>query len=370
MRRLGYFLHVLVTMREGEVDEASLAKLRSTVDRVDLVERTPKFQSFATLKPTLIASNNSLANFPLSGEYDLTLAESEHVTPIFDNPLLRTRIRVLRVHNNERKYMWELARANKGPNWKLFFAAETLRYHLLGDKQYKKLDALWFISKIEFETYSRSQLAQKVQPMWLPPSLNLKNMPRRTRSDSKRVLFVGGLANPLNQEGIRWYLSKVHPNLKSFPDYEFVIAGSAGKSESARLLALEADGIDRCSVQLDIENLNPLYDSCALLINPMRNGSGVKMKTVHAVQHNIPLVTTTVGAEGSGLVDREHIRVADEPEEFLSAVSDLLSNPAMGDSMSDRAYRYLAANYNSDENIERLLNLLLGPSTKAEPVLG
>jgi glycosyltransferase involved in cell wall biosynthesis len=229
---------------------------------------------------------------------------------------------------------------------------------------------LWFISKIEFETYSRSQLAQKVQPMWLPPSLNLKNMPRRTRSDSKRVLFVGGLANPLNQEGIRWYLSKVHPNLKSFPDYEFVIAGSAGKSESARLLALEADGIDRCSVQLDIENLNPLYDSCALLINPMRNGSGVKMKTVHAVQHNIPLVTTTVGAEGSGLVDREHIRVADEPEEFLSAVSDLLSNPAMGDSMSDRAYRYLAANYNSDENIERLLNLLLGPSTKAEPVLG
>jgi len=92
MRNLGYSVHVLITIREGEghQNDSGLRELRSMVDRVDLVERAPRFRSLLGLRPSLVARNDTLAAFQLNGEYDMTIAESEHVIPIFDNPLLRS----------------------------------------------------------------------------------------------------------------------------------------------------------------------------------------------------------------------------------------------------------------------------------------
>jgi glycosyltransferase involved in cell wall biosynthesis len=368
MRRLGYKVHAVVTARKGERDDASLAALRSVAYRVDFVERAPRLKGLASLKPILISSNNPLAEVPLSEDYDVTLAESEHAIPIFDNPQLRTKVRILRVHNNERKYMWELARADERLGWKLFFAAEAFRYFLGGERIYRKLglDALWFISRQEFEGFSRGWPSLNAVPTWLPPSVTLGRRTRTNGPASKRVLFVGNLAGPLNREGLRWYLSEVHPALMKDPSYELVIAGSAGGSKAAQLLAREARALGSCIVHLDLEELGPLYDSCGVFINPMRRGSGVKMKTVHAVERQVAIVTTSVGAEGSGLTDGEHIRVADEPYKFVEAVTDLLNNPAAGDSMARRAFQFLKAHYDSDRNIESLLNSLLGVPTTAE----
>ena len=372
MKRLGYRIHVLVTVRRGETDEAGLKALRAVVDRADVVERAPKLSTLSTLKPTLIASNNTLADFPLDQDYDLTLAECEHTIPIFDNPRLRTGLRVLRVHNNERKYMAELSRADRRLSWKLFFAAESMRYGLLGDGVYRRLglDAFWFISKEECENFSRRQSSLKAAPMWLPPAVTVGLRPEHGGASSKRVLFVGGLGNPLNREGVRWYLSAVHPLLLNDPDYEFAIAGSAGGSEPAHELAQEAAAAPRCQVHLDLDDLGPMYQSSALLINPMRQGSGVKMKTIHAIQQGLPLVTTSTGAEGSGFIDHEHIRVADAPADFAAAVTELLNDPALRDSMAARAFRHLTAHYNSDENIERLLNSLTGSPATARLAVG
>src|SRR6202040_4430750 len=96
---------------------------------------------------------------------------------------------------------------------------------------------------------------------------------------SKRVLFVGGLKNPLNREGVRWYLKEVHPRLIPHPGYEFIIAGNAAGSPAAFELARQARKEKRCTVHLDVADLDALYDSCGLMINPMRRGSGVKLKT-------------------------------------------------------------------------------------------
>jgi glycosyltransferase involved in cell wall biosynthesis len=366
MRRLGYAIHLLVMSPKGQVDEMALAELRSLVGRVDFVERSPMRRSLATSAPTLVSRNSSLADVSLSDEYDMTLAESEHVMPIFDNPRLRTRLRVLRVHNHESKYMWELARSDERPGWKVFFALEALRYRRFARTAYRKLDAVWFISRHEYERFNLDQLAPRASAAWLPPAVTLEGRPERTGPGSRRVLFLGGLKNPLNRDGVRWYLKEVHPLLTEDRNYELVIAGNAEGSHAAHLLAREACRMGRCAVHLNLGNLGPLYDGCAVIINPMRRGSGVKMKTIHAIQHRIPLVTTSVGAEGSGFADKEHIRVADEPNAFADAIRDILDSPARGDAMADRAYQYLTAHYDSDKNIKRLLSSLLAPPITAE----
>lgn len=370
MSRLGYSIHALVMAPKEPVDEHSLAEMRSLVERLDFVERWPMRRSLATFVPTLVSRNNTLAILPLSEQYDITLAETEHVLPIFSNPQLRTRLRVLRVHNNESKYMWELAQTEERFGWKLFFSLEALRFLPFVKSAHRSVDSVWFISQRECQNFMRGRPLADARATWLPPSLTLGSIPERRAVRSKRVLFVGGLKNPLNREGIRWYLKEVHPRLTADPDYELIIAGNADGSSSAHLLARQAMGEERCTVHLNVADLGPLYDSCALIINPMRRGSGVKLKTIHAIQHRTPLVTTSVGVEGTGFADKEHVRVADAPEAFAAAVMDLLNNPELGEKMANLAYQYLIRHYDSSKNIERLLESLLAPVAAREQAVG
>jgi glycosyltransferase involved in cell wall biosynthesis len=369
MSRLGYSIHALVMAPKEPVEQHRLTVLRSLVERLDFVERSPMRRSLATFVPTLVSRNNTLATLPLSAQYDITLAETEHVLPIFSNPQLRTKLRVLRVHNSEAKYMWELAQTEERFGWKLFFSLEALRFLPFVKSAHRSVDSVWFISQSECQNFMRDGALADATASWLPPSLTLGPIPERPAVRSKRVLFVGGLKNPLNREGIRWYLKEVHPRLTADPDYELIIAGNAEGSSSAYLLARQAMREEGCTVHLNVADLDPLYDSCALIINPMRRGSGVKVKTIHAIQRRIPLVTTSVGVEGTGFADKEHVRVADEPEAFAAAVKDLLNHPELAEKMSTSAYGYLIRHYDSDKNIETLLQSLLAPSAARELAL-
>jgi glycosyltransferase involved in cell wall biosynthesis len=357
MRNLGYSVHVLITIREGEghQNDSGLRELRSMVDRVDLVERAPRFRSLLGLRPSLVARNDTLAAFQLNGEYDMTIAESEHVIPIFDNPLLRTKLRVLRVHNNESKYMWELAHADERLSWKAFFGLEALRYRGYMRVAHEKASFRWFVSQVECPGFGTGEIKTKQTAVWIPPAVSLRDVPERPPKERRRVLFVGGLKNPLNRYGLRWYLQKVHPLLIQNPIYELAIAGNTEGTKPAHDLLKWAQTLGRCSVHPDVSDLGPLYDSCALLINPMRRGAGVKLKTLHAIQRKIPLVTTSTGAEGSGFVHREHIRIEDSARGFADAVLEILQDPESGVAMAKRAYTFLAANYNHEKNIERFL---------------
>lgn len=361
MNRLGCSIHALVMAPKKPVDQDSLAAMRSVVDRLDFVERWPTWRSLTTFEPTLVSRNYTLASVPLNQPYDLTLAETEYMFPIFSNPQLQTRLRVLRVHNSESKYMWELARTEESLTWKLFFFIEALRFLPFVKSAHRRVDSVWFISQDEWQDSARGHRPANARVAWLPPSLTPGSISERYAARSKRVLCVGGLKNPLNREGIRWYLSKVHPRLIADPDYELIIAGNAAGSPSAHLLAQQAMGETQCTVHLNVRDLDPLYDSCALMVNPMQRGSGVKLKTVHAIQRRIPLVTTSVGLEGTGFADKEHVRVADSPEAFAASVMELLNAPELGGRMADLAYQYLVRHYDSDKNIQRLLESMVAP---------
>ena len=67
------------------------------------------------------------------------------------------------------------------------------------------------------------------------------------------------------------------------------------------------------------EELIALYSRAACAVVPLRFGAGVKGKVLEAIRYGVPLVTTSIGAEG--IPDAfEVMRVADEPEFFAQAV--------------------------------------------------
>ena len=84
-----------------------------------------------------------------------------------------------------------------------------------------------------------------------------------------------------------------------------------------------------------IPDLASFYGSARVVISPVRFGSGVKIKTVEALQFGLPVVSTTVGAEGIDLHGVKAVEITDAPEVFARAVCRLLTDPVAWDARRD-----------------------------------
>jgi glycosyltransferase involved in cell wall biosynthesis len=112
--------------------------------------------------------------------------------------------------------------------------------------------------------------------------------------------------------------------LRQQADLEFCIAGSNAPAE---VLALSG----RRGVQVVgyVPDLTQLFDRSRVFVAPLRFGAGVKGKVGESMAHGLPVVTTSIGAEGMSLRDGEHLLVADEPEVFADAVLRLIRDDAL-----------------------------------------
>jgi glycosyltransferase involved in cell wall biosynthesis len=94
-----------------------------------------------------------------------------------------------------------------------------------------------------------------------------------------------------------------------------------------------------------VEDIQPLFSSCAVFICPIRSGSGVRVKLLEAFASGIPVVSTTLGAEGLARHDGEFCALADDTNGFAAKVVQLLGDEAAARAMADRARREVETNW-------------------------
>ncbi len=135
------------------------------------------------------------------------------------------------------------------------------------------------------------------------------------------ILFVGGFGHPPNEDAVLWFAKEVYPLITKKQDIPFYIVGSNATDAVKRLNSKNV--IVRGFVTE--EELKELYDTCKLVVVPLRYGAGVKGKVVEALYYGTPMVTTTVGIEGIKGAE-EFMEVADEPEEFAQKVLTLYND--------------------------------------------
>lgn len=167
------------------------------------------------------------------------------------------------------------------------------------------------------------------------------------RVSDKKILFVGSL-NPMNLQAIVYFADKVLPLVKEkHPQAEFIIAGSVCKKLGNRPEWLKAGVVD---------DLEPLYNSASVVINPMLYGTGLNIKSIDALCRARPLVTTTVGARGLMEGAGKAFLVGDGPDSFAANVIKLLNDDFLSESLSKNAYDFALA-WNR-RNIEALRSII------------
>jgi glycosyltransferase involved in cell wall biosynthesis len=84
-----------------------------------------------------------------------------------------------------------------------------------------------------------------------------------------------------------------------------------------------------------VPDVIPHLAEARLLAVPLQAGGGTRLKILEAFAAGLPVVSTAVGCEGLGVVDGEHLVIA-ERDRFAGAVADLLANPARGQQLATR----------------------------------
>ena len=144
-------------------------------------------------------------------------------------------------------------------------------------------------------------------------------------SDRSDLLFtpgwLAGDASP-NVDALAWFVSDVLPRLLgNRPEIRLRVTG-ANPPPAAKALAGPAVSFVGFTA-----DLRTVYETTRVVVVPMRFGAGVKVKCIEAMQYGVPVVSTSVGAEGLGLHDSRAVVVADDAGEFADALVTLYAQP-------------------------------------------
>jgi glycosyltransferase involved in cell wall biosynthesis len=105
-----------------------------------------------------------------------------------------------------------------------------------------------------------------------------------------------------------------------------------------------------------VDDLEPEYAAAWVCVVPLREGAGVKFKTIESLIRGVPVVTTTVGAEGIEGPDL-FSGVTDDAEEFTAFTAAVLQNPASAAARSLIAREWARREYSAAEFTRDVLDL-------------
>ena len=94
-----------------------------------------------------------------------------------------------------------------------------------------------------------------------------------------------------------------------------------------------------------VEDLRPLFEQALVYVAPLRFGAGIKGKILEAINYGVPVVTTSIGAEGIGVVDGENILIADSAVEFCEAVVKLHRDEELWGELRDKGREYVETSF-------------------------
>ncbi|MDZ7267401.1 MAG: glycosyltransferase family 4 protein [candidate division KSB1 bacterium] len=274
---------------------------------------------------------------------------------------------------------WRLARARRVPlilvehNIEVVYVERAYRLpllaHLTARMERRALaacDRVVVCSEVDARLLAE-RFHTPAEKIWIVPNGITLPAPRREAPAAalpeplrgkKLALFLGKTDYPPNAEAIRVLREELAPRAQSRDrDLVFVVVGGPQQPDYSRVgQGLAFTGF--------VDDLQPLLQHATVCIAPLRSGSGTRLKILEYAAHARPIVATSVAAEGLNFVKGREIVIADDWDEFMQAIMQMVQGTIDGQAMARRAYRKVAEEYQwqtiAAQYQKRLLQLLPG----------
>lgn len=183
---------------------------------------------------------------------------------------------------------------------------------------------------------SADENRETVIPICLEPPAPATN----ERAAGPLAAFVGGLNWPPNAEGVEWFLDEIWPRATArVAGARFRAVGKLPESWRGRRTpnSVELTGY--------LPSTDAALEDAAVFVVPLRSGGGMRVKILDAWSRGLPVVSTTIGAEGLDLRPGENILLADEPEAFADAVVRVMEDGELAARLRGEGRRTVEISY-------------------------
>jgi len=146
------------------------------------------------------------------------------------------------------------------------------------------------------------------------------------------LLFIGGYKHQPNEDAALWLCEQIMPLVwEKYPDIPVTLLGS---DPTDRVLALRSS---RIHIPGYVSDVSPYFNQARVFVAPLRYGAGMKGKVGQSLEYRLPVISTTIGAEGMSLVDGRHVLIADTEMAFAGKIVDLYRNAELWTAMHNVA---------------------------------
>lgn len=166
-------------------------------------------------------------------------------------------------------------------------------------------------------------------------------------SSTRDIIHIGSLNWPPNIEAILWFAQKVFPIiLARYPDTTFTIVGR----EPPKVITQLAEQPNYHSSQIQVTGFvaqpESLLAQSRAFIVPVLAGSGMRVKILDAWLWGVPVISTSIGAEGLKIQPGRNILIADEPETFANEIMRLRQDFTLASRLRDNGRKWVEKHYN------------------------
>ena len=327
---LHYDVDIIVFRQPGAPDPAGFIPAR-LVRRVTVLDLPPNGRSFAARAlrnagrvvrhiPPLVDRFSGFAAAvarALSGaRYDLGIIDHFWCAPYLEqlSPLCaRT---VLDLHNVESVLHGHCAAVE---------GLATAAAHRVFQHASRELERLWLprFSLVLATSQADADRARAIAPQAsfavypnaLPPT------PLPPAGDEEAIVFSGNMEYHPNVTAVRFFRLEIWPRLRErWPNLVWRLVG-----KNAAAVRQFTTGDPRIEVAGPVADAVGELARSRVAVVPLLTGSGTRLKILEAWAAGLPVVSTTIGAEGLPVRDGETVLLADGAEAFANAVTRLLT---------------------------------------------
>jgi glycosyltransferase involved in cell wall biosynthesis len=226
----------------------------------------------------------------------------------------------------------------------------VLRYEA---EQCRRFAHVVAVSAMDAETMRREYGAVSVG--YVPTGVDLEYF-RATRPrppDSRELIFIGSMDWMPNDDGIRWFAAEIFGRIQQRVGGARLTVVGRSPSAAMRELAARNSAIE---VTGTVEDVRPYLERGAVSVVPLRIGGGTRLKIYEAMAMGIPVVATTIGAEGLPVRHGEQLLVADSIEAQVDAVCALLSSRQQAAALAANALHHVQEHCSWDAVAQRFLD--------------
>jgi glycosyltransferase involved in cell wall biosynthesis len=165
---------------------------------------------------------------------------------------------------------------------------------------------------------------------------------RATVSSPPVAMFQGTLRYPPNADAARFLVTDIGPRLRALvPGVQIRLVGLAPPAMS------DLDDPPSVTLTGQVPDITDELADADVVVIPLRYGSGTRVKILEAFAHRIPVVSTTVGAEGLDVRHEQHLLVADGPDDVAAACARLLGDASLRATLVEQAHALYLERYQS-----------------------